>query len=465
MAPRQPPPSFVSNPFFHQHLLTYVHRIGHSQKGWITGEIALCWIQEFERITSAKAAGRPRLLLLDGHASHLTRRFLEYARESNIIVLCYPSHATHVYQGLDVVCFRPFKHHWSAHRDEYERETGLVVQKANFMLVMSQAYTRAFTPDNIQSAFRKTGVVPFDPSAINATSMSTSTETSVKGSLPIRQPSPIQEIADALLNATFDNEDVRMSLDHEITSKIHSGLASTSFSFLVDSSPIMANHANLPMPTHYHIEPLSNETQALLNYVPQTTQESKLVHALHEFVERDRQHYEAARFAAATAVLQGIYCARLKKQLFSSEKSGDKESGRLLGDGLPAVLTSDEFLSQVVNRDERRDQQTRLKEARKEARLRHKKAVEVWQKENRKRIEQNKAEARHFELQFAQWKVERDLAKQEGRKPGWPKPKKPLRRAPVPRPILQETQAEVLGDDSSSAASLSDHEEVESDDD
>lgn len=125
---------------------------------------------------------------MDGHASHLTRAFLEYARESNIIVLCYPSHTTHVYQGLDVVCFGPFKRQWSAHRDEYERETGLVVQKTNFIHVMSRAYVCAFTANNIRTAFRKTGVVPFDPS--------------------IRQPSPIQGIVDAVINATSEDLNV-----------------------------------------------------------------------------------------------------------------------------------------------------------------------------------------------------------------------------------------------------------------
>ncbi|KAI5887752.1 CENP-B protein [Schizophyllum commune H4-8] len=83
--------------------------VGHSLRGWTNGEIGVVWIKEFDRLTKAKAAGRPRLLLLDGHNSHYTQGFLEYARSHNIRAICYPAHTTHILQGLDVVVFGPLK--------------------------------------------------------------------------------------------------------------------------------------------------------------------------------------------------------------------------------------------------------------------------------------------------------------------------------------------------------------------
>ncbi len=82
-----------------------MYRIGHSQKGWTDGETGVEWIKHFDLYTKAKAHGRPRLLLVDGHNSHYTLAFLLYAIAAHIIVLCYSSHTTHVYQGLDVVVF------------------------------------------------------------------------------------------------------------------------------------------------------------------------------------------------------------------------------------------------------------------------------------------------------------------------------------------------------------------------
>lgn len=73
------------------------------------GKISTTWIKQFDEQTREKAAGRRRLLLVDGHASHFTFSFLDYARWHNIHVLCYPSHGMHVFQGLDVVVFSVLK--------------------------------------------------------------------------------------------------------------------------------------------------------------------------------------------------------------------------------------------------------------------------------------------------------------------------------------------------------------------
>jgi hypothetical protein len=60
-------------------------------------------------ITKKKSPGKYRLLLVDGHNSHYTIEFLLHACLNMIIVLCYPAHGTHVYQGLDVVIFLVLK--------------------------------------------------------------------------------------------------------------------------------------------------------------------------------------------------------------------------------------------------------------------------------------------------------------------------------------------------------------------
>ena len=52
--------------------------LGYSKKGWTDGEIGVEWIKIFEKETRAKANGRDRLLLVDGHNSHYTQGFLEY---------------------------------------------------------------------------------------------------------------------------------------------------------------------------------------------------------------------------------------------------------------------------------------------------------------------------------------------------------------------------------------------------
>jgi len=83
------------------------------KKGWTDGEISCAWIEDFDKKTFAKARGQKHVMLIDGHNSHYTYEFLKYACMHNIHVLCYPSHTTHIYQGLDIVIFSVLKKCWT----------------------------------------------------------------------------------------------------------------------------------------------------------------------------------------------------------------------------------------------------------------------------------------------------------------------------------------------------------------
>jgi hypothetical protein len=59
----------------------------------------------FEEQTQEKANREYRLLVVDSHNSHYTVALLLLACLHQIIVICYPAHGTHIYQGLNVVIF------------------------------------------------------------------------------------------------------------------------------------------------------------------------------------------------------------------------------------------------------------------------------------------------------------------------------------------------------------------------
>src|SRR5258706_5214924 len=71
-----------------------------SAKGYTSKEIGLEWIETaFGPQTSEIANGCSRLLVVDGHSSHFSLGFLEYAQANRIIVLCLPAHTTHQLQS------------------------------------------------------------------------------------------------------------------------------------------------------------------------------------------------------------------------------------------------------------------------------------------------------------------------------------------------------------------------------
>ena len=130
-----------------------VYSIAYSKKGWTNGEIGVRWIKFFDEKTCEKANGQHQLLLVDGHNSHYTWEFLEYACANQVIVVCYPAHTTHLLQGLDVVVFAILKRMLSDEHNCWECETGEMVSKSNFLGIYRWAHLHALTPETIKSAF------------------------------------------------------------------------------------------------------------------------------------------------------------------------------------------------------------------------------------------------------------------------------------------------------------------------
>ena len=142
---------------------------GVSQSGWSNDSLGMAWLQQvFQRYTSKKARRRYRLLLVDGHGSHLTEEFLEYCHRQKILLAVYPPHSTHTLQPLDVVMFKPLSTAYSKKLGErLFKHQGLVpVKKTDFFELFWDAWVTSFTEKNILSSFKCTGVVPFNPSVI-----------------------------------------------------------------------------------------------------------------------------------------------------------------------------------------------------------------------------------------------------------------------------------------------------------
>jgi len=82
-----------------------------SDNGWTNDALGLEWIKHFGYHTKSRVTGTHRLLILDGRSSHATPEFGQYCSENNIVVLCMPSHTSHLLQLLNVACFSPLKQH------------------------------------------------------------------------------------------------------------------------------------------------------------------------------------------------------------------------------------------------------------------------------------------------------------------------------------------------------------------
>lgn len=143
------------------------------------------WLRKtFIPQTALLSKGRTRLLILDGHNSHITWNFAFEAVQNNIIVLQLPPHTTHALQPLDVGVFNFLTKAWLKEVVEWEKTIGKIT-KVHFMTVYFRARESAMSPEILQGAFRRTGIYPYDPSRITEESIAPAEKTSDRASLPI----------------------------------------------------------------------------------------------------------------------------------------------------------------------------------------------------------------------------------------------------------------------------------------
>jgi hypothetical protein len=87
-----------------------------SNNGWSCDSLGLQWLEKiFDRHTKAKAGRGRRLLIVDGHSSHINMRFLDTVDRLRILVHRMPSHSTHRLQPLDIGIFGGLSTAYSNH--------------------------------------------------------------------------------------------------------------------------------------------------------------------------------------------------------------------------------------------------------------------------------------------------------------------------------------------------------------
>ncbi|KAH7929520.1 DDE-domain-containing protein [Leucogyrophana mollusca] len=182
-----------------------------SQNGWTDMDLGLQWlINDFEPTTSARnASGGWRLLILDGHNSHCTYPFVDFCDKHKIILLCLPSHTTHRLQPCDVGIFGPLASSW---KSEVNRASAanVAITKYNLLEYYHAARGRAFTPATIQTAFRKTGIWPFDPNVIEESAYAPALNTTTKASQPVPTVlPPLLEVVEGSAGADSAPDDSR----------------------------------------------------------------------------------------------------------------------------------------------------------------------------------------------------------------------------------------------------------------
>ena len=132
-------------------------------KGWTSNMHGFEWLNRvFDPLTQEKANGATRLLICDGHDSHISGSFIAHCMKNNIQLLVLPPHTSHILQPLDVALFGPLKKALTKALSPFHEARLKRIQKAEWLEAYVRARKMSITTLNIAAAWRGAGLVPFD---------------------------------------------------------------------------------------------------------------------------------------------------------------------------------------------------------------------------------------------------------------------------------------------------------------
>ena len=137
-----------------------------TSNGWTDNEAGLDWIRHFEKHTVTRAKGRYRLLVMDGHESHVSAAFEAFCAEKRIVTIYMPPHSSHLLQPLDVGCFSPLKRAYGHEIEGFIKSFINHITKAEFLVAFHAAFSKVFILKNVKAGFKGAGLVPFDPDRV-----------------------------------------------------------------------------------------------------------------------------------------------------------------------------------------------------------------------------------------------------------------------------------------------------------
>ena len=147
--------------------LTKGWRFSCTKKGWTSDMHGLEWLRRcFEPGTREKANGRWRILILDGHGSHITLDFIKHCRDHKIILLRLVPHTSHLCQPLDVGLFGPLKTALSAKLDPLLQTEVSRIRKSEWLAAFAEAREDTFSESNVLGGWRGAGLLPFNPDEV-----------------------------------------------------------------------------------------------------------------------------------------------------------------------------------------------------------------------------------------------------------------------------------------------------------
>ena len=135
--------------------------------GFITDETFYGWLTTaFKPLSKKRQQGAKRLLLLDGHTTHVTMEAVQFCNEKEIILFLTPPYLTHLTQPLDVGVFGPWKDYYIEAVDTSFRTGCTDFDKVELLSILDSIRKKTLKESTIKHAWANAGLNPYNPSLV-----------------------------------------------------------------------------------------------------------------------------------------------------------------------------------------------------------------------------------------------------------------------------------------------------------
>jgi len=130
--------------------------------GWMTCENFVGYLKHFIKHSKCSITQQV-LLIIDNHESHTSIEALDLCKANGVTLLTIPPHCSHEMQPLGVSIYGPLKKFYNDACTSWMHSNAAIPMTIyNIVQCFGEAYPSAFTPRNILSGFRATGIWPFN---------------------------------------------------------------------------------------------------------------------------------------------------------------------------------------------------------------------------------------------------------------------------------------------------------------
>ena len=134
-----------------------------AKSGWINEEIFVKYIEHFVQFTKCRTED-PILFITDNHTSGISLTASLMGKKHEIVMVTIYPHTSQKLKPLDRTVYGPFKRYYNSALDNWMKENPVpTFSICGIAQLAKQAFELAFTPRNILSGFRSTGICPLNP--------------------------------------------------------------------------------------------------------------------------------------------------------------------------------------------------------------------------------------------------------------------------------------------------------------